>query len=107
MQVTIKGSGVIDVTAIKAAYLVSEGHDVWATEAQWKRIHKVMRKHGLTYCDDSRITPADCGTENCIERWYQDMLGEYEFGAVEALWEELEILGMVPEWDYVELRWED
>lgn len=107
MQITIKGFGTVDTTATTTAVLVSEGHDVWATAAQWKRINKAMRKHGLTYCDVTTITPADCGTENCINTWWHAMLDEYEFGAVEALWEELEVLGLVAEWDWVEQDWDE
>lgn len=110
MRITVKyhnaPTQVINGTATTAAYLVSEGHDVWLEDAAWRRVYKRMNKLGLT--DAPEIDPEWDGVwETLLAQWanaeYKHILATE--GGVEGLWEELEILGLVAEWDPSEEGW--
>jgi sensor histidine kinase regulating citrate/malate metabolism len=110
MEIRIKGMEshtiMLTTTARHAATLVQEGVAVWATQKEWARINK----RGRSLFGEAYSTSGPYLLPFTTERLLLDMavreVLEQE-GGVEDLWETLEIIGVVPEWNQLTQSWEE
>lgn len=78
-------------------YLAVEGVQVWATCAQWRRIHKRAVKMGLRIPDQHTIVSVNYMTEINQVIFSCDLMDE-----VDSFLEDMYIMGMLDQPDYEE-----
>lgn len=102
---TDEGRVPFNVTARTAAAMIMEGYEVLATSKAWGRINKRgYATYGVPFAHASLNEVILLDTQGLLLNMdVADVI--HSEGGVEELWEELEILGLVPEWDQVDEEW--